>query len=112
MDKRRYFKEEIPVRVLIFILIGAAVVAVMGFVVRFLWNYTLPELFDVKQISFWQAVALVLLTRILFGSFRGGGFRKPRRRFGPPPGLKEKLMGMSEEERKLFMEQMRKRCEK
>ena len=112
MDKRRYFREDIPFRVLIFILIGAGAVAIMGFVVRFLWNYTVPELFGLKEISFWQAVALVILTRILFGSFGKGPYGRRGRRFGPPPGLKEKLMNMSEEERQHFKEQMRRRCEK
>ena len=112
MDKRKYFREELPVRFLFFILIGVAAVAVMGFIVTFLWNYTLPVLFNVKQISFWQAIALLLLCRILFGSFGRGRFRGHRRRFGPPPELREKLMNMTEEERMAFREEMRRRCAK
>ena len=35
-----------------------------------LWNTTLPELFDVKTISYWQAFRLMLIGVLLFG----GGF--------------------------------------
>ena len=51
--------------------------AVFGFVVMSLWNWLTPALFGWKLISFWQAVGLVILTRILFGGFRGR--RRPGR---------------------------------
>lgn len=33
-----------------------------------LWNYLMPDLFGLHLISFWQALALNVLTRILFRS--------------------------------------------
>ena len=51
----------------LFILIG-------GGVVQWLWHWLLPDLFGLRQITFWQALGLLALCRILFGSFgRGGG---------------------------------------
>jgi hypothetical protein len=51
----------------LFILLG-------GIVVQWLWNWLLPELFGLRRITFWQALGLLALCRILFGSFgRGGG---------------------------------------
>ena len=42
-------------------------VAVGGEVVRQLWNWLLPPLFGWPRITFWQAVGLLALCRILFG---------------------------------------------
>ncbi len=42
------------------------------FVFQQIWNMTLPTIFDLKLISYWQALGLVVLARILFGGF---GFR-------------------------------------
>jgi hypothetical protein len=48
-----------------------------GEVVMLLWNWLLPTLFGWRQITFWQALGLLALCRILFGGFRlaGGGPR-------------------------------------
>lgn len=52
-----------------------------GELVMHLWNWLLPPLFGWHLITFWQALGLVLLCRILFGSWgSGGGNRKARRR--------------------------------
>ena len=44
-----------------------------GFPVMWLWNYLMPELFQLKEITFWQALAMVALTTILFRSPGMGG---------------------------------------
>ena len=47
-----------------------------GQVVKELWNWLLPTLFGWKEITFWQAVGLLALSRILFGGFgMGSGHR-------------------------------------
>jgi MFS family permease len=54
----------------LFILLG-------GLVVQWLWNWLLPDIFGLRQITFWQALGLLALCRILFGSFgRGGGHHR------------------------------------
>jgi hypothetical protein len=40
-----------------------------GEVVRLLWNWLLPPLFGWRQVTFWQALGLLALCRILFGRF-------------------------------------------
>lgn len=83
----------------------------MGYVVMLLWNYTLAEITPVQRIHFWQAVALLLLSRILFGGFR---FNGPKGRGGMPPHKaqqwREKWMHMSDEERQRFKSQWKKHC--
>jgi len=48
-------------------------------VVMHLWNWLLPALFGWRQVTFWQALGLVLLCRILFGGFAAIGRIAPKR---------------------------------
>ena len=50
---------------------------VLGFVVMSLWNWLAPAMFGGHTITFWQALGLLVLTRILFGGFRGRRERWP-----------------------------------
>ncbi len=34
---------------------------------QYLWNTTMPDVFSLKEISFWQAFRLLLISAILFG---------------------------------------------
>ena len=59
----------------------ALFVALGGWLVTLLWNWLLPPLFGWRTIGFWQAVGLLALCRILFGSL---GIRpSPRPRMTP-----------------------------
>lgn len=54
-------------------------VAALGWVVMALWNWLLPNLFiGVREIDYVQAMGVLLLSKILFGGFRGhcGGYSK------------------------------------
>ena len=53
-----------------------------GQLVMYLWNWLAPELFGLRTITFWQALGLLALCRILFGGFglNGGGARSNSRR--------------------------------
>jgi glucan phosphoethanolaminetransferase (alkaline phosphatase superfamily) len=46
-----------------------------------LWNATIPSIFGMREISFWEGMRLLLISYILFGGFatfqynyQGGGF--------------------------------------
>jgi hypothetical protein len=54
------------------VLLAAVVVAALGAIVISLWNWLTPELFGWHAISFWQAVGLLVLSKILLGGWRGG----------------------------------------
>jgi hypothetical protein len=54
-------------------LAGVLFVWIGGEVVMHLWNWLLPSLFGWRQVTFWQALGLLVLCRILFGSFGGHG---------------------------------------
>jgi hypothetical protein len=42
---------------------------VFGIVVMFLWNWLMPAIFGLGEISYWQAFGLVILAKLLFGAF-------------------------------------------
>ena len=98
-------------RVFIFIFFAAAFL-LLGAIVMMLWNAILPEVTSARPLSYWQALGLLVLSRILFGGFRfgkpGGGSEhwKKRREW------REKWVNMSEEERAQFRASWRKRCGK
>jgi hypothetical protein len=42
---------------------------VFGFLVKWLWNWLMPAVFGFKEITYWQAFAMVVLAKLLFGAF-------------------------------------------
>ena len=88
-------------------IIGAALLAFLfGLIVMWLWNAILPQLLGVKMLtSFWQALGLLVLSRILFGGFSKGGSRYR----GGPSRWKEKWTNMSDEEKFKFQEEWKHR---
>ena len=60
-----------------------AAIAVVGYVVMLLWNAIVPVVFTgVQVLNYRQALGLLVLSRILFGGFRGrggGGHRRWQR---------------------------------
>jgi hypothetical protein len=81
------------------------VIFIGGEIVLHLWNWLLPPLFGWRQISFWQAVGLLTLCRILFGGVSGRGFHRSnyRRR------MAERCEHLTPEERERFRQRMRER---
>ena len=93
-------------RILKFILIAAAAFTVFSFLIMHLWNWLMPALFGLHVITFWQAVGVLVLSKILFGGFRP--------RFGPGMQWRRRMMErweqMTPEEREKFREGLRGRC--
>jgi len=77
-----------------------------GEVVMHLWNWLLPALFGWRLVTFWQALGLLILCRILFGGWGGRGGRRShlRRR------MDERWQRMTPEEREKFRQSWRSRC--
>lgn len=46
----------------------AVFVILLGFPLQLLWNWLMPDIFNLPRIGFWQAVGLNVLSSILFGS--------------------------------------------
>ena len=95
-----------PARVLKFVLIGLLAITVFSFVLMSLWNWLMPAIFGFRAISFWQALGLLALSRILVGGFRGG----PGRRMHWRHRMRERWNQMTPEERAQFVAGMQARC--
>lgn len=76
-----------------------------GELVLYLWNWLLPPLFGWRALTFWQALGMLVLCRILFGGFGGHRSARPnwRRR------MRERWECMTPEEREPFRQRMRER---
>jgi Ca2+/H+ antiporter, TMEM165/GDT1 family len=94
------------VRGLKFVLFAGLFVTVFGFVVMSLWNWLMPALFGWHLINFWQAVGVLVLSKILFGGFRG----HPGRHLYWRRRMMERWEQMTPEEREKFRQGMRGRC--
>jgi len=86
--------------------IGFAVfIAVGGWIVMSLWNWLGPELFGLRHVTFWQALGLLVLCRILFGGFGlGGGSRHSRK---SRDRMAERWVNMTPEERESLRQSWR-----
>ncbi|KYG82525.1 hypothetical protein AWN68_14830 [Roseivirga echinicomitans] len=78
---------------------GAAALFLFGSVIMLLWNWLMPDLFGLTTITFWQALGLFILSRILFSGMGGKGKRSHRKKCRTHSG-REEWMNMNPEERK------------
>lgn len=88
-------------------LIAVTALGVVSAIVMELWNVLLPGLFaGVRPISFWQAMGLLILCKLLFGGLRPpfGGGRRWRER------MIQRWEQMTPEEREKFRQGMRHGC--
>lgn len=94
MRSRRRWIFIVPAAILGIVVFGF----IGGEVVRLLWNWLMPSLFGWRLITFWQALGLLVLCRILFGGhgFRGSLRSNMRRR------MAERWERMTPEEREKF----------
>ena len=78
--------------------LGLLAVAALGGVVMLLWNAVVPALFvDARAIDYLHALGLLILSRILFGGFRGHGGWHGRRHW-------DKWRAMTPQEREQFLQ--------
>ncbi len=83
----------------------------LGGAVMWLWNSILPSVIHVGTLTYWQALGLLVLCRILFGSFHFRGNTPPfaKNRWGK---YNEKWASMSDEDKQKMRERWKQHCEK
>jgi hypothetical protein len=58
-------------------ILGAVAMGVLfGLVIMWLWNWLMPQLFGLKEITYWQAIGIFVLVKILSGSIHAGSGSK------------------------------------
>ena len=92
-----------PYLIPLFLMLGAAAFALFGWLLMTLWNLALVPAVGANLISFWQALGILVLSRLLLGGMGG------RRKWGHRMAMREKWMNMSAEEKEKFREQCRNR---
>src|SRR6187402_1043670 len=109
IDKQKIMNKKFWVKKIIGVIICVFVFgALLGYVVMSLWNSVAVAVLHVPVISFWQAVGLLILSKILFGGIhggwgggRGGHWKKE---------IQEKWHNMTPEEREKVKQEWRNRC--
>lgn len=95
-------------KVLMIVLCVLAVAALFSYIVMNLWNMILPSaITGVNPITFWQALGLLILSKILFGGIHGG-WKHKRQQW--KDRMNEKLQHMTPEQREQFKQELRNRC--
>jgi hypothetical protein len=90
------------------ILIAAAAILLLTFIVMTLWNNILTPVLNVHSIDFGQALGILILSKILFGGFRGGGWRGRGKYWSSE--MRDKWQNMTPEEKEKFKQEWSKRC--
>lgn len=91
------------------IILAIAAIAALTYILMSLWNGILVSVLTVKAITFWQALGILVLSKILFGGF-GKGCRCHRHHGGWNNKMMEKWEKMSPEEREEFKQRWRNKC--
>ncbi len=79
-----YFKHKLrtkkPATIAAWVILGVLAAAgfaiLFGFIIMWLWNGLMPDIFGLTEINYWQGVGLLILSKILFGGFGGGNGHK------------------------------------
>jgi len=104
MERKYRFRVFIP-----FLVLG--VIALFSFIVMALWNNILVGVLHISAINFWQALGILVLSKILFGGFPGGRWgRHDHRGHQWRKEMLEKWKTMTPEEREQFKKQYKNRC--
>ena len=65
-ERRRRFRRNLPWLIPVFMVLGVGLFIGIGHLFVWLWRVTLVDIFAIKQITFWQAWGIILLSQILF----------------------------------------------
>lgn len=105
---RSYTNERRAGRVVMFIFFGIAAIFGFTWIVMLLWNGLMPDIFNLNPITYWQAMGLLVLSKIIFGFGGGGGGGRKRRWKREIP--QAQWASMTAEEKERFRNEWRVRC--
>lgn len=94
------------VKIVLWVILGAALVVLFGFVTQYLWNWLMPKIFGLPALTLLETFGLLLLAKILFGfGGKGGGASQHKWRW--KQRMFNKFENMSPEDRERFKERMK-----
>lgn len=72
-------------KVLFMIIAAIVFLLLFGYGFMLLWNWLMPDVFGLPILSYWKAVGILVMAKLLFGNFEGKGHKssskKPRKGF-------------------------------
>jgi hypothetical protein len=81
------------------IVIACFLALIFGLLVKWLWAVTLTPLFNLPQLTYWQAVGLIILAKLIFG---GIGHNKDNTRFARHKKWHDRFNGHYDNQRSPF----------
>ena len=84
-DEKRMAMKVLKVIGMVLLGIGACIL--FGFIVMWLWNWLMPQIFELGVITYWQAVGLFVLAKIIFGGFSGSSDSDSKGKKGKHKGV-------------------------
>lgn len=63
-------------KLLFMIIAGILFLLLFGYGFMLLWNWLMPDVFGLPALTYWKAVGILVMAKILFGSFEGMGSKK------------------------------------
>lgn len=60
--------------IIVMIAAGVGMFLLVNLLFKWLWNTTIPEVFGLKALTFWQAFRILVIVSLLFGGFGGHNF--------------------------------------
>ena len=96
-------------RILAWTAMGVLAVTAFGLVVMLLWNWLVPVLFNGPIIGFWQALGLLVLSKLLFwgGGGKGHNWRSNSYQNHWKNKFYNKFSSMTPEEREALKQKMK-----
>lgn len=67
---RGFFKVVFMIIAIIFFLL------LFGYGFMLLWNWLMPDVFGLPLLTYWKAVGILVMAKLLFGNFEGKGHKK------------------------------------
>ncbi|MBO0331095.1 hypothetical protein [[Muricauda] lutisoli] len=61
------------VKVIAMVILGLLIFLLANYLLMRLWNWLMPDLFGVGTVTYWQALGILILAKLLFGFGGGGG---------------------------------------
>lgn len=93
-------------KIVLLILLGGLFVLLLGYVAMSLWNWLMPKIFGLTELTLIETFGLLLLAKIFFGfGFKGKGGGKDHWKWKKK--FYQKYEGMSAEDRERFKTRMK-----
>ena len=69
------------VKILFIAILICVFILLFGYAFMWLWNWLIPDIFGLMPITYWQAIGLLVMAKLIFGGFEGTKSGRGRSKF-------------------------------